>query len=58
MTTLNLHEVFVMTKESSNTVIAVYESKEEAEKIAEKATKITGIKFKIENAAFFGKLPM
>lgn len=55
MTTLNLHEVFVLTKANSNSVISVYESKEEAEKIAEKAEKVTGIKFKIEKADFYGK---
>lgn len=58
MTTLNLHEVFVLIDETTNGIIAVYESKEEATKSAKMIAETYGTGRKIVKASFYGKLPM
>lgn len=58
MTTLNLHEVYVLADTMSNRIIAVYESKEEAKENAKRITEKYGAKCKIVKADFFGKLPI
>lgn len=58
MTTLQLHEVFVLLRIGTNGIIAVYESKEEAEENAKRITETYGAKCKIVKTDFFGKLPM
>lgn len=57
MTTLQLHEAFVLVDETTNGIIAIYESKEEAEEIAKKVNEKYGSGRKIIKADFYGKLP-
>lgn len=57
MTTLNLHEVFVLIDETTNGIIAVYESKKEAVETAIKIAEKYGTGHKIVKTDFFGKLP-
>lgn len=57
MTTLNLHEVFVLIDEETNGIIAVFESKEEATESAKMIAETYGAGRKIVKASFYGKLP-
>lgn len=57
MTTLNLHEVFVLIDEKTNGIIAVHEDYNEAIEHAKMITETYGAKCKIVKTNFFGKLP-
>lgn len=61
MTTINLHEVFVLIRINGNGdyrgVIGVYENCDEAMQHAKKIHETYGGKFKIEKTNFFGALP-